>query len=77
MYCFTITGAKVISVLGTNMGTELGPMPKTKKTTVTQDKDGYYRVRIPKSLADAMGLAGEKVEWEVDSAKTLKMSKDD
>lgn len=59
------------------MGTVLYPMPKTKKTTVTQDKDGYYRVRIPKSLADAMGLAGEKVEWEVESSKALKMTKHD
>lgn len=52
-------------------------MPQTKKTTVTQDKDGYYRVRIPKSLADAMGLAGEKVEWEVESSSALTMRKDD
>jgi len=59
------------------MGTGLDPMPQTKKTTVTQDKDGYYRVRIPKSLADAMGLSGEKVEWEVESQNALKMSKDD
>lgn len=61
--------------MGTQLGIGLNPMPKTKKTTVTQDKEGYYRVRIPKSLADAMGLAGEKVEWEVESQNALKMSK--
>jgi len=63
--------------MGTNVGVWLVPMPETKKTTVTQDKDGYYRVRIPKSLADAMGLAGEKVEWEVESSSALIMRKDD
>lgn len=52
-------------------------MPTTNKTTVTQDKDGYYRVRIPKSLGDAMGLADEKVEWEVVSQNSLKLTKDD
>lgn len=52
-------------------------MPETNKTTVTQDKDGYYRVRIPKSLGDAMGLAGEKVQWDVESQNSLKMTKDD
>lgn len=52
-------------------------MPQTKKTTVTQDKEGYYRVRIPKSLADAMNLAGDKVEWEVESQNALKMTKHD
>lgn len=63
--------------MGANVGTRLYPMPKTKKTTVTQDKEGYYRVRIPKSLADAMGLAGEKVEWEVESQNALRMEKHD
>lgn len=52
-------------------------MPKTTKTTVTQDGEGYYRVRIPKALADALGLAGEKVEWEVESQSSLKMTKHD
>jgi hypothetical protein len=52
-------------------------MPETDTTTVTQDKDGYYRVRVPKALGDAMGLAGEKVTWKVDSENTLKMTKDE
>ncbi|ACM59016.1 hypothetical protein Hlac_3564 (plasmid) [Halorubrum lacusprofundi ATCC 49239] len=62
------------------MGTELFPletMPETTKTTVVQDSDGYYRIRIPKSLGDAMSLAGEKVEWSVDSGKSLKITRVD
>lgn len=50
-------------------------MPETTKTTVTKDKDGYYRVRIPKALADALDLGGEKVEWEVDTGNSLRMKK--
>ena len=52
-------------------------MPETTKTTVVQDSDGYYRIRIPKSLGDAMELAGEKVEWSVESGKSLKIIKVD
>lgn len=52
-------------------------MPETTKTTVTQDKDGYYRVRIPKSLGDAMGLAGEQVEWDIESSEALIVRKHD
>lgn len=52
-------------------------MPQTTKTTVTQDKEGYYRVRIPKALGDALGLAGTKVSWDVESQKALRMTKDD
>lgn len=52
-------------------------MPETNKTTVTQDAEGYYRVRVPKSLGDAMGLADSKVEWEVLSQNSLKVTKDD
>lgn len=63
--------------MGTNVGTGVDPMPKTTKTTVTQDKDGYYRVRVPKALGDALNLAGEKVTWETASSTALKMDKDD
>lgn len=52
-------------------------MPQTTKTTVTQDKDGYYRVRIPKALGDALNLADAKVSWDVESQKALRMTKDD
>jgi len=52
-------------------------MPETTKTTVTQDNDGYYRVRIPKALGDAAQLAGEKVEWNIESSKKLSIEKID
>lgn len=63
--------------MGTNVGIGLYPMPETTKTTVTQDKDGYYRVRIPKALGDAFDLAGAKVEWSPESQTALRMEKDD
>lgn len=50
-------------------------MPETTKTTVQQDKDGYYRVRVPKALGDAADLGGEKVEWNIESGKKLSMEK--
>lgn len=63
------------------MGAKVWPglvtVPETTKTTVTQDGDGYYRVRVPKALGDAIGLADEKVEWEVLSQSSLKVTKDD
>jgi hypothetical protein len=52
-------------------------MPKTNTTTVTQDDDGYYRVRVPKALGDAMDLADEQVEWNIESGNKLSMSKTD
>lgn len=52
-------------------------MPQTTTTTVQQDKNGYYNVRIPKALGDALDLAGARVEWEVDSGKALTVTKAD
>jgi hypothetical protein len=52
-------------------------MPETTKTTVTQDKDGYYRTRIPKALGDALDLGGAEVEWNVESANKLSLEKTD
>jgi len=75
--CFTETGAKTISLLGTTTVPRTGPMPETSKTTVSQDKDGYYRTRIPKALGDAMDLADSKVVWEVESKNSLKLTKVD
>lgn len=73
----TFTGPKVISLMGTIYHPRYSPMPETTKTTVTQDKDGYYRVRVPKALGDALDLAGKKVQWEVESQRSLKIVKDD
>lgn len=52
-------------------------MPKTTTTTVQQDKDGYYNVRVPKALGDALSLAGAKVEWEINSGTSLVVRKVD
>lgn len=52
-------------------------MPQTTTTTVTQDQDGYYRVRIPKALGDALDLADTKVSWDVESQNALRLTKDD
>jgi hypothetical protein len=49
------------------------PMPKTTKTTVTQNSEGQYQTTIPKALGDAMNLEGEKVEWEVKSGNKLEV----
>jgi len=33
-----------------------------------------YRTTVPKSLAEAMNLSGAKLDWEVKSADSLKVS---
>jgi hypothetical protein len=48
-------------------------MPKTTKTTVTQNSEGQYQTTIPKALGDAMNLEGKKVEWEVKSGNKLEV----
>jgi len=48
-------------------------MPKTTKTTVNQNQEGQYQVTVPKALGDALGLAGKKVKWRIDSGKALRM----
>jgi hypothetical protein len=52
-------------------------MPKTTTTTVQQDSNGYYNVRVPKALGDAMNLAGQKVEWKIESSGRLSIEKVD
>lgn len=52
-------------------------MPETTRTTVSQNKNGQYQVTIPKALADAIGLAGEKVEWEIESSRKLSLERVD
>lgn len=43
-------------------------MPKTK---VSQGANGQYKVTVPKGVAEAMELDGERLEWRVKSASTL------
>jgi len=55
------------------------------KTTVTETtytgEDGVertqYRVTVPKGLAEAYDLGGEKVEWEADTGDALRLKKVD
>lgn len=51
-------------------------MPTTTVSrTEYEDENGkfreQYRTTIPKGLAEAMGLAGKRVDWRVVSANTL------
>jgi len=41
------------------------------KTRVSQGSNGQYKVTIPKGVADAMDLDGERLEWKVKSGNTL------
>jgi antitoxin component of MazEF toxin-antitoxin module len=52
-------------------------MPETTTTTVNQNENGQYQTTIPKALADALNLDGEKVTWTVESGKALRMEKSD
>jgi len=52
-------------------------MPKTTKTTVNQNDEGQYQVTVPKALGDALDLAGQKVEWKIDSGSALRMEVSD
>lgn len=44
------------------------------RTTVHQGANGQFKTTIPKAIGQAMDLDGEKVEWEVSSGKSLKMT---
>ncbi len=52
-------------------------MPKTTITTVQQGGDRYYSVRVRRALGDALSLAGEEVEWEINSGDSLIVRKTD
>lgn len=58
-------------------------MPKTTVTKTTStiiNSDGeertveQYRTTVPKGIAEAMGLEGERVEWEVKSGNKLEIT---
>lgn len=52
-------------------------MPKTTRTTVSQNQNGQYQVTIPKALADALDLDGSCVEWSIESSSKLSLEKSD
>jgi hypothetical protein len=47
------------------------------KTRVNEESNGQYRVTVPKGIADAMELGGERLEWKVKSATTLEVTVSD
>jgi hypothetical protein len=47
------------------------------KTRVNQGANGQYKVTIPKGVADAMELGGERLVWKVKSATTLEVTVSD
>lgn len=58
-------------------------MPESTVTETSYEVDNddgstrqqvQYRTTVPKSLVEAMNLAGAKLEWEVNSADSLKIS---
>ena len=56
-------------------------MASTKVTKSTSEIDGrtieQYRITIPKGLAEALQLEGARMEWGVDSANTLRLTRID
>jgi len=52
-------------------------MPKKTTTTVSQNSNGQYQVTIPKAMGDALDLAGEEVDWGIESSSKLSLQKVD
>lgn len=57
-------------------------MPTTTVSETTfEDSDGnvrtQFRTTVPKGLAEALGLGGATIEWNVDSGNTLSVTKID
>lgn len=57
-------------------------MPTTTVSETTYEgEDGnertQYSTTVPKDLAEAFGLGGSKIEWEVQSGNTLLVRKKD
>lgn len=44
------------------------------ESTVNQGANGQYKTTVPKGLAEAFDLDGQKLEWKVDSGTTLSVS---
>ena len=46
-------------------------MPRTR---VSQGANGQYKITVPKGIAEAMELDGERLEWKIKSGNTLEVS---
>lgn len=44
------------------------------KTRIHQGSNGQFKTTVPKGIGEAMDLDGKRVEWQVESAATLKLS---
>jgi hypothetical protein len=44
------------------------------KTTVNRGSNGQYRTTVPRDLAEAFDLDGERLEWGVKSGSTLEVA---
>jgi len=47
----------------------------TRYTTPDGNEQCQYRTTVPKGLAEALGLEGEKIEWEIQSGNALTVRK--
>jgi hypothetical protein len=44
------------------------------KSTVNQSANGQYRTTVPRDLAEAFDLDGERLEWRVKSGSKLEVT---
>lgn len=44
------------------------------KSTVNQGANGQFKTTVPKGLAEALDLDGERLEWKVKSGSTLEVT---
>lgn len=54
------------------------PTTTVTKSEWTDENDNereQYTTTIPKGIAEALGLEGWKIEWDVESGNTLKVTK--
>lgn len=44
------------------------------KSSVNQGANGQYKTTVPKGLAEAMELDGQRLEWKIKSGSTLEVT---
>lgn len=52
----------------------ISPIQSMPRTRVSQGANGQYKVTVPKGIAEAMELDGERFEWKVKSGNTLEVT---
>ena len=43
------------------------------QTTVSLGANGQYKVTVPKGIAEAMDLEGQRIEWKIKSGEALEV----